>query len=474
MRHRRVLVVDDSDLARTLLGRVLSREGFEVLEARDGVEGAIIALRELPHAVVTDLEMPKMDGYQLVRLLKSDEAARQIPVLILTSNSAVSSRFWGLRTGAESFMTKDRPEDVAAEIARLALPADFPFPATDSAPQGPLDILARVAKQLDLSLFEATVVETLLERGIATGELRDTCAVVLRLVGEILDAPLMAVGLRDAQETLLHVVTREATAPALLAEIKGTLLADLGGVGAGEAQVKVETVPGDFGDGLDVAQRVVFRLPVREATAMLVLLPRDRDQFELTSRQLLQAMINPLALILDNARLADRLRQQSCRDSLTGLHNRRAILEILEHEIDRARRYKQSLAIVLGDLDHFKQINDGHGHLAGDTALRVASRTFVDSLRTADSIGRYGGEEFLAVLPHADIEAARCTAERLRQNLAARIVEPADGATLRITASFGVASVAEIPPEAPVEQLIGLADARMYEAKAAGRNRVWK
>ncbi len=474
MSQQRILVVDDSDLARTLLGRVLSRAGFEVLEAHDGVEGAIIALSTLPHAVVTDLEMPKMDGYQLVRLLKNDPAARQIPVLILTGNSAVSSRFWGLRTGAEAYMTKDRPEDVATAIARLALPADFPFPATDSAPQGPLDILARVAKRLDLSLFEATVVGTLLERGIATGELRDTSAAVLGLVGEILDASLMAVALSDAQETMLHVVTRGAAVPSLSAEIESTLLTDLGGGGTVGAQVTVENLPGDAGRGLDFAQRVVFRLPVREATAMLVLVPRDRDEFERTSRPLLQAMVNPLALILDNARLADRLRQQSCRDSLTGLHNRRAILEILEHELDRSRRYQQSLAIVLCDLDHFKLINDSHGHLTGDMALRVASRTFVDTLRAADAIGRYGGEEFLAVLPHTELEAAQRTAERLRESLADRVVETSGGATLRITASFGLASFAEIPPDAPVEQLIDLADARLYEAKAAGRNRVWK
>ena len=166
--NRRVLVVDDSEVTRAILVRTLRGAGFEVLEARDGAEGAMAALREQPAVVVTDLQMPIMDGFPLLRLLKADPASTHIPVLILTSHGEAASRYWSLRTGADAYLTKDfHPAELVnvvsglAEKAAAAAPAQ-PASAGDLKAIGPIEVLARVARHLDAALLQATVINTLL------------------------------------------------------------------------------------------------------------------------------------------------------------------------------------------------------------------------------------------------------------------------------------------------------------------------
>lgn len=158
----------------------------------------------------------------------------------------------------------------------------------------------------------------------------------------------------------------------------------------------------------------------------------------------------------------------SRRDPLTGIWNRGYFDELLRQEIARAERGNALLSLVVVDLDHFKQINDQHGHLGGDQALIAVTRVLASSIREVDHLGRFGGEEFLLLLPGADSNTAARIAERCRATLAATPIE-LPSTTLRVTASFGVATAH--PPVHP-DPLFRLADQALYRAKAAGRNRV--
>jgi diguanylate cyclase (GGDEF)-like protein len=150
-------------------------------------------------------------------------------------------------------------------------------------------------------------------------------------------------------------------------------------------------------------------------------------------------------------------------DSLTGLANRRALEEILAAEISRAQRFAHQLAIVLLDLDRFKEINDSFGHAAGDVMLRAVSRLLTSLARQGDTVARWGGEEFVVVLPETDLEGARRFAERLRRTIEAHVV-----GEMQTSASCGVATML---PEDSVEDLLGAADHALYQAKTKGRNR---
>lgn len=164
------------------------------------------------------------------------------------------------------------------------------------------------------------------------------------------------------------------------------------------------------------------------------------------------------------------LREQASHDPLTGLWNRAAILGLLDREVARGGRDGRPVAVLMTDLDHFKSINDTHGHLAGDAVLRAAAQRLEAVVRPYDAVGRYGGEEFLVVLPGCGTEEAATLAERLRRALADRPFDVEAG-ELAVTLSVGVAVCEDGSPADPVG-LLGAADAALYQAKARGRNRV--
>ncbi|HEX6903421.1 MAG TPA: diguanylate cyclase [Thermoanaerobaculia bacterium] len=471
---RRVLVVDDSEVTRAILSRTLRGAGFDVLEARDGAEGAMAALREQPAVVITDLEMPTMDGFPLLRLLKADPASSHIPVLILTSHGEAASRYWGLRTGADAYLTKDfQPGDLVATVTRLAAAgAARPAaggPGLDLQAMGPVEVLARVARHLDASLLQATVVNTLLERGMAANDFHEAAGGALETLGQVVDAQFLAVAVSELDAAMLHIHLQDPVRNSDVETLKELLTKTLDPLPNTPLEVKVTGERGDV--AIDLEAAVWFPLALREAAGVLALLPRDPHEFDASTGALLEGMTGHLAVVLDNARLSQRLHELSMMDGLTRQLNHRTIYARLTEELERARRYRYPLSVVLCDFDHFKEINDTHGHLVGDAVLREGAAALRRCLRGTDLLGRYGGEEFLVVMPQVDLDAARRAAERLRLGLASHAVR-ISGGEVRTTASFGVASRDELTGFQSSDLLVSLADRRLYEAKDAGRNLV--
>ena len=479
---RRILVVDDSEVTRAILSRTLRGAGFEVLEARDGAEGAVKALQELPSVVITDLEMPTMDGFPLLRLLKTDPLSAHIPVLILTSHGEAASRFWSLRTGADAYLTKDyRPQQLVDTVTRLAESATASAgsiahargtsDAEEPSNLGPLEVLARVARQLDASLLQATLTNSLLERGMAAANFHDACSVSLETLGQVVDARCLAVAVAEPDAATIEILLLEPLRQRDVDALRDLVVANLELAPGFGIETRV-TGTIDEGPALDLEPAVGLQLAVREAQGFLVLVPRDRERFSRSASGLIHALAGHLTLVLDNARLSERLHEMSTRDGLTRQLNHRAIYDRLTEELERSLRYGYPLSVILVDMDHFKEVNDTYGHLAGDAVLREGAAVLRNTLRGVDLLGRYGGEEFLVVLPQVDLEAARAAAERLRKELEGLAVPLPSGSAVKITASFGVASRDELPVSVTSDLLVSLADRRLYEAKAAGRNRV--
>jgi diguanylate cyclase (GGDEF)-like protein len=191
------------------------------------------------------------------------------------------------------------------------------------------------------------------------------------------------------------------------------------------------------------------------------------DSFDKEQRMNAASLAAHAVVALENARLHGMVERQALVDGLTGLANRRAASDALHAEAARAERLETPLSVVLADLDGFKEVNDEHGHAVGDAVLRAFADVLRDTLRESDLAGRWGGEEFLLLLPGADEEGAAQLAERVRIGLAARRIPSGPG--LRVTASFGVA---EYAGEANTEQLVAAADDALYRAKRGGKDRV--
>jgi two-component system, cell cycle response regulator len=189
------------------------------------------------------------------------------------------------------------------------------------------------------------------------------------------------------------------------------------------------------------------------------------DELELEVRLRCGKRIVDLQMDLLQAR--EELRERANKDLLTLLPNRSAIVTTLEHEFARSYRDGRSVGIILLDIDHFKKINDTYGHFAGDEVLRETAHRLKHNMRPYDQVGRYGGEEFLVVLPNCDLEQASAQAERMRKRLNEQPMK-IEGSEIAVSASFGV-TISDGSERSP-DLLVRVADEALYQAKAGGRN----
>jgi diguanylate cyclase (GGDEF)-like protein len=208
--------------------------------------------------------------------------------------------------------------------------------------------------------------------------------------------------------------------------------------------------------------------PGTDGETNLILYPPD-EAFAKETEELAQWLASQAGVALENARLHDVVQRQAITDDLTGLVNRRRFIAALQAEVDRARRFGSPLTVILADLDDFKRVNDVFGHHAGDDVLRSFAALMQSHIRDVDVPGRIGGEEFAILLPETDAEGAAQVAERMRHSLTVVPVAVAEGRTVSVTSSFGVA---ELSGGQSGDGLMRAADAALYRAKALGKNRV--
>ncbi|MCX7625491.1 MAG: GGDEF domain-containing protein [Candidatus Sumerlaeaceae bacterium] len=209
-------------------------------------------------------------------------------------------------------------------------------------------------------------------------------------------------------------------------------------------------------DGTPKVLHVISRLVKTRDGLMLLSLVADRTEEVRLTREL--------------EHKKKELEQLATHDALTGIKNRRLVLELMQHEVERARRYRFPLCVVMIDIDHFKHVNDTHGHLVGDEVLRQFAKILEENTRAVDIVGRYGGEEFIIVMPETGLDGALVSAERIRTAVENHEFFIRADLVLRITCSLGVTQ--GDPDMLDIDQLLGLADKALYCAKMEGRNRV--
>ena len=215
---------------------------------------------------------------------------------------------------------------------------------------------------------------------------------------------------------------------------------------------------------LRVEDRLIGVMAVQSYTETLRIGQEETDILSFVSTQ--------VAMAIERKRAEEAIRRLATTDALTGLHNRHHFLELAQHEFERARRYVRPLSIIMMDMDNLKPVNDAEGHFAGDFLIRAVGQECVARLRKADLLGRYGGDEFVALLPETEVAEALQVIDRLRENTAQRTFIY-EGRPLQTSLSVGVAGLD--PDCTSLETLLGRADKALYAAKQAGKNRlsVW-
>ena len=470
-----VLLVDDNPIQLSLLRHLFQRHGHITLEARNGAEALIVLATEFPDVVVSDCVMPLLDGYQFCRLLKDDRATRHLPVLLLTAQGTGLARFWAKTCGADRFLVKGRDLDHVVEVASaLAEQAAQPHTA-HAVPRlaqenfGVDAIQRRLAQALEQRLVETALRDSIARLYTADHDTPRLIQGFIEILQELVLPGALLVAYQGEDGLWCHGVHGSSTS----AEDRQALEVAVSQQGVLQTPPDCHWHPAHDDDERrrslrDPVQRVfTATTPGYPAVGTMAFITerRSTEEFE----RLFEIAAEELGrlLSLEDSRL--RLYHQAIRDPLTGLYNRKHILDMLGMELDQCGRFGQGVSIMLIDLDHFKAVNDRFGHGAGDQVLSVMAQRMAFGLRKVDQLGRIGGEEFLAYCPQTDLEGARAMAERLREQVLVDPIPslpPAD----RVSLSIGLATWEG--PEDTTERLISRADKVLYRAKAEGRNRV--
>jgi two-component system, cell cycle response regulator len=474
----KVLIADDSALVLRMIEKMLAGAGYDVITARDGLEAIEKAVLEDVRLIILDVMMPRMNGYQACRLLKTDPVTRDLPVVILTSRDQAGDRFWGLETGADYYITKDSEPHRILDLVKNILAADpvGARPRTADAQRSNVDILSRVNDLLDRKLYEATILSEIGRVARNLVQFDETFTSVMGLVGRGVDFTVGAMAFVEGDELDVVIMVHRHASADVVEDAKARLLDAIArerkGVGFSRVQARLFAPAAESGGPEEHALGGFAAFPVvtnEQLVGLLALGGKLLARMPPESAAFLGQVANQSHIVMENSRLFDRVRNLSIRDGVTGVYNHRHIMEMVQTEFDRVGRYQDVFSVLMIDIDHFKKVNDQHGHPAGDAVLREVANVIRDCVRTVDSVGRYGGEEFVVLLPHTPHGEAMHTAERVRSQVGAHVFH-AQGKALQVTISVGVATA---PSEAAetAAAVIREADKALYRAKSAGRDR---
>lgn len=448
----RVLVVDDVVANVKLLEARLAAEYFEVITAFSGPEALDICTRGLCDIVLLDVMMPGMDGFEVCRRLKMHPRTAHIPVIIITALDQPSDRVAGLEAGADDFLTK--PVSDISLITRVKSLVRLKT-LTD-------ELMLRAATTNEIGLDQT------METGINAGQ-----------GGRVLVVEDQAATLDRIRSTLgaLHSIEHESDPQEALFKA-----AD------GDFDLAIISLNLAGFDGLRLCSQLRSLERTRQMPILVVVGPDDNARLlrglDLGVNDYLMRPIERNEMLarvrtqIRRKRFSDRLRdnvqltlEMAITDGLTGLHNRRYLERHLATLVTQAVTQKKPLSLLVLDIDHFKSINDGFGHAAGDEVLREFSRRVRKAVRGIDLAARLGGEEFVIAMPDTDAALALLVGERLRQKIAGEPFVVQDGSRhLTVTVSIGINSL--VSGEDSPQTLLKRADDALYRAKRAGRNRV--
>lgn len=447
----RILVVDDLEPNIRLLSAMLTLEYYTVIPATSGEAAIELAHAHNPDVILLDVMMPGLDGFETCRRLKADAATRHIPVVMVTALDQREDRVRGLEVGADDFLTK--PVDDVQLMARVKSLSRFKIVLDE--------LRAREASGRKLGVIEGDGPQA--EAGLGARVLI------------VDDNPKQAERVRRALEADQRpILMHEAAA--------------LGPAGQATVELMIVSAAARTFDGLRVCAQVRSQEATRALPILCVVDPDDRAR----AMRALEMGVNDLvSRPVDAEELAARVRTQVRRkryadqlrasvetslelavtDQLTGLHNRRFMEQQLKALMTRAARGGPPVSVIITDMDHFKKVNDCFGHDAGDDVLRELSVRLASNFRPRDLVCRFGGEEFVVVMPETGMDDAAAIAERLRIAVESGPFRVSGGReSLNLTVSIGVAT-SEAPGDSP-ETILKRADEALYQAKANGRNRV--
>lgn len=448
--QKSILIVDDLPENIRLLSSLLKDRGYQVNSATDGKMALSIIKTEQPDLILLDIMLPVMDGYQVCRILKSQEETRHIPIIFLSGLDSEFDKVEAFKVGGVDYITK--PFFLEEVIFRV---------------QAQLNILSQRQK------YQQVLSQEITDRQIAERELNKSRALLAGVLNSSLDGVAAFEAIRDRTNQIVDF--RWLIANPVAAMTAGETTESLKG-----KRLFIENNSSRLFDGLfELFVRVVETCTVLEKEHYYnydslqvwfhIVAVKLGDGFAMTFRDISDR--KQIEITLKKANL--RLTYQANIDSLTQIANRRRFDEYITQEWSRCAREREYLSLILCDVDYFKAYNDTYGHQAGDNCLYEVAQAIERAVkRPADLAFRYGGEEFAVILPYTEGQGAIRVAEDIHDQIESlQILHSASEIERVVTLSIGVSSIIPDTRSSP-HTLIAAADAALYDAKLKGRNRI--
>jgi len=450
----RILVVDDVPANLRLLEARLMSEYFQVLTATNGRDALAICAEGNCDIVLLDVMMPEMDGFEVCRQIKENPATMHLPVVLVTALSNQGDRVKGLEAGADDFLTK--PVNDLALVTRVKSLVRLKMLTDD------LRIRAANGDELSISNFDQdNDVNGVPKKGkiVVVEDQAFSYKGILKALSPTYDVDLIT----NPDEALFLIADAEYDSAIISLDLQGVDSLRLCSHLRSLEQTRALPIIVLANPDQDTTVRRALEIGVNDYIS------RPADELELQAR---------LRTQLSRKRYHDCLRhsvqqtvEMAVKDPLTDLHNRRYFNSHFESLFETAVASKKPLSVLMCDIDHFKAVNDTHGHDIGDAVIIDCAKRIKKSIRNIDLACRFGGEEFVVLMPDTDMSLAQIVAERIRTDMAAHPVICNNGSLqVPFTISVGVASLDE-KYDTP-EKLMKRADVGLYNAKRDGRNRV--
>jgi two-component system, cell cycle response regulator len=467
----KVVVADDDAALVGTLAFILREQGAQVVTLPSGETLLAQLERETPDLLLLDIMMPKIDGLELLGRIRADPRWAELPVLMVSSMPPEEATVKAFGLGAADFVSKPfRVRELMVRIEAHLTRVRELRAARDEAKsrEKMVDILHEVTDSL-----KPDEIYHILARRVARALNKSRCSLVLAKPGDVFGTVVAAY----ENPMLRNLRIQLQRYPEILKALETDQIVIVEDV---STDPLFEAVRGEWRrDGVAVQIGSVVALPfrMRGEQSGVLFLRTAQEEAPLTrgdahfADTVIKAAVAAIEKAHDFASIVsdrERLEHLASHDALTGCLNRRALSETLEREWDRSVRYGLVLSALMIDIDHFKQVNDTQGHLAGDAVLRQLGDLLRREVRSVDTVGRYGGEEFLVILPETAPDGAVIFAERVRQRVQVMAFGTSDR-PLAVTVSIGVASVPD-PRATTPETFLALADAALYRAKDDGRN----
>jgi diguanylate cyclase (GGDEF)-like protein/putative nucleotidyltransferase with HDIG domain len=504
--HEQILILHSNRLVRRRFSRILS-ERYQVLESDSEEKSLQLLAQNHVELIIVDSNISASSGFGFCKVIKDSEDWSHIPVIIVTPDSSPSARVEGLVVGADDCLSDSCFDSEL--VARVQSSLRHRKIEKELAVQ--LQLLEDYAQRLEKAHEQ-------LSQDRQSQLQRNTLLEQLRRESDIL----------RNQESLLHRISNTIRRSFLIKENLSEMLEELSGYFALDCcfvvmpseeepddTLRLECVSDDIyrvieydrdlltlelytkyfqADQAIICNDVandrrldgfretalagytilsLFYIPIHYGEKLLGLLCGFKGQVQANwnrvNEAFMKSVADQVASGVTNARLYSRVQRQATTDGLTTLYNHRTGQEKLTEQLRMAERYQRHIAVVMVDVDHFKSINDNYGHPVGDTVLKAVAKLIKSNCRDVDIPIRYGGEEFMIVLPEVNQEGAHVVAERIRRSLASEVILH-EGIKLSVTASLGIAT---FPDDAHDQHhLLELADKALYLSKRMGRNQV--